>query len=78
MLDSEKRLNVMGQLMLIVATMIWGTSFFILKNTLDTLPVMFVLAVRFLTSAIILFIVFYKRVIKIKKRRVASRSHTLR
>lgn len=68
MLSTEKRLNLMGQLMLIIATMIWGTSFFILKNTLDTLPVMFVLAVRFLTSAIILFLVFYKRVIKIKKR----------
>ena len=68
MLDSEKRLNVMGQLMLIVATMIWGTSFFILKNTLDVLPVMFVLAVRFLTSAIILFVLFYKKIIKIKKR----------
>ena len=68
MLSTEKRLNLMGQLMLIIATMIWGTSFFILKNTLDTLPVMFVLAVRFLTSAIILFIIFNKRVVKIKKR----------
>ena len=70
MLDSEKQVNGIGQLMLVVATMIWGTSFFILKNTLDSLPVMLVLAVRFLVSALILFVMFFNRIKRVKKRTV--------
>ena len=44
---SSKKLNLLGQLMLLLATLAWGTSFFILKETIDKkqyLSVAFVVA----------------------------------
>lgn len=64
MLLKEKKLNLLGQGLLLLATLIWGSTFIILKDTLDSLPVMLVLAVRFLTSALILLAVFRKRIKK--------------
>lgn len=58
---SEKKLNIISRIMLFAATLIWGSSFFILKNTLDEIPVFFLLAVRFSVSAVLLFIIFIKR-----------------
>ncbi len=67
MLNKETKLNILGHALLIFATLIWGTSFFVLKNTLETLPVMFVLCVRFLTASLILFLIFTKRFKNIDK-----------
>ena len=55
-----------------IATLIWGTSFIILKNTLDSLPVMFVLAVRFTISAVVLFIIFHKKFIGVSKKTIIT------
>ncbi len=63
----EKKLNLFGQFLLIVATLFWGTSFIILKDTIDVLPVMMVLSVRFFCSALVLFLIFFKRIIKMSK-----------
>ena len=68
MMQKEKQLNLLGKGFLFLATLIWGTSFTVLKNSIETLPVMFVLAIRFFTSALVLFIVFYKRFLVISKR----------
>ena len=57
-----------GKIALLLATIIWGTSFFILKNTIDVLPTFFVLAVRFSSSAIIIGLIFIKKIIKINKK----------
>ncbi len=58
---SEKKLNIISKLMLLAATVIWGSSFFILKNTLDELPTFFLLSFRFLVAAVILSVVFFRR-----------------
>lgn len=58
---SEKKLNIISKIMLFAATLIWGSSFFILKNTLDEIPVFFLLCVRFSVSAVLLFVIFIKR-----------------
>jgi len=57
----EKNLRLISKLMLLTATVIWGSSFFILKNTLDELPTFFLLSFRFLAAAVIMSIVFIKR-----------------
>ena len=36
---SEKKIGIISKIMLFTATVIWGSSFFILKNTLDEIPV---------------------------------------
>ncbi|MBR3804397.1 MAG: DMT family transporter [Clostridia bacterium] len=63
-----KKQNLFGQLLLLLATLAWGTSFFILKETIAEVNELFVLALRFLSSGIILFAVFFKRIIKAGKK----------
>ena len=47
--------------MLFGAAIIWGTSFFIMKNALDVMPVFSLLAVRFTAGAILLGLVCWNR-----------------
>lgn len=47
--------------MLFAAALIWGTSFFIMKNALDAVPVFFLLAIRFSAGAVLLALVCGKR-----------------
>ena len=60
-MKTETKRTVAAKLMLFSSAVIWGSSFFILKNTLDELPVYFLLCVRFLFSAILLSAVFFKK-----------------
>jgi len=56
----DSTLRKLAKPLIILATLIWGTSFVIMKNTLDDVPVLFLLAFRFLLAAAILAAVFYK------------------
>ena len=56
--------NVMRKLakpMLFAAAIIWGTSFFIMKNALDVMPVFTLLAIRFTAGAVLLALVCWKK-----------------
>lgn len=57
----EKILNRLAKPLIILATLIWGTSFVIMKNTLDSVPPFYLLAFRFLVAAAFLSIIFSKR-----------------
>lgn len=56
--------ELFAKLLLLITTIIWGSSFFILKNTIDALPMFFTLAVRFSFGALIIGVAFVKRLIK--------------
>ena len=47
--------------MLFAAAFIWGSSFFIMKNALDAMPVQYLLAIRFSMGAVLLALVCGKR-----------------
>ena len=47
--------------MLFLAAFIWGTSFFIMKNTLDSTPVLWLLTFRFSVGAVLLGLFCWKR-----------------
>ena len=64
---NEKRLNLIGQLLLLGATLVWGTSFFILKDTISEYPSMYIIGLRFLASALIIGLIFIKRILKLNK-----------
>ena len=64
----SKKLTFLGQLLLLLATVAWGTSFFILKETIETVPAFFVLTLRFLTSGLVLFFAFIKINVKMGKK----------
>ena len=58
---NENALNKLAKPMIVIATLIWGSTFFILKDTLDDVDLMFLLAFRFSLAAVILALVFRKR-----------------
>ena len=58
---SPEMMKKLAKPMLFSAALIWGTSFFIMKNALDSLPVYALLALRFTAGAILLSIVCVKK-----------------
>ena len=60
MTDNQKMW--LGKGAILLATLIWGTSFFILKNTIDALPTCFVLALRFSSAFLVLLLVLPKKI----------------
>lgn len=67
MINKSKGLNFLGQLLLLSSTIVWGSSFIILKETIKDLPPMFVIGIRFLSSSLLFGAIFFKRIIKINK-----------
>ena len=57
------------KLLLVMAALIWGSSTFIMKDTLNVLPTFLLLASRFIPAASILFALFRKRVLAHLNRR---------
>lgn len=50
------------KLMLVVMALMWGFSFFVMKDTLDLIPTFTLLACRFLASSLIMLALFHKRI----------------
>ena len=50
----------LGRASLLGATLIWGSSFIILKSTLDTVPTLWVLALRFTGAALLMAVIGWK------------------
>lgn len=48
--------------MLVAMALIWGYSFLTMKTVLDTVPTFMLLSCRFLLSAVIMFVIFRKRI----------------
>ncbi|PKM73722.1 MAG: EamA family transporter [Firmicutes bacterium HGW-Firmicutes-16] len=67
-IDEKKKYAVLGRGALLITTLIWGTSFVVLKNTLNSVPTLYILAFRFSGAAILLAIMFFKELKKIDKR----------
>ena len=49
------------RLLIVIATLIWGSSFVIVKNATDSLSPAWILVIRFFMAALILAVVFIKR-----------------
>lgn len=58
---SPRTMRRLAKPMLFSAALIWGTSFFIMKNALDAVPVFFLLAIRFTAGAVLLALVCFRR-----------------
>ena len=57
-----------GRVALLLCAMIWGTSFVVLKNALDSMGTMWVLSIRFTVSALVMLAVAGKRIKTVSKR----------
>ena len=49
------------KLMIVVATMIWGLSFVVMKDAVGVMQPSWLIGIRFLLTAVILAAVFWKR-----------------
>ena len=58
---SEKVMRRLAKPMLFAAAFIWGSSFFVMKDALDALPVQYLLALRFTMGAVLLGLVCWKK-----------------
>lgn len=63
-----------SDIVLILVTMVWGTTFIIVKNAIQTLPVYNFLFIRFLLAFSLLAIIFYKKLKSIDKKTLAAAS----
>ena len=75
-MEKSKKLNFIGLVLLLLATLVWGTSFFILKETIAQVPTFFVIAVRFVVAGLGLLLIFIKKDKKTQRKNNAPRSDT--
>ncbi len=59
--------NLLGSCLLFLATVLWGTSFIILKQAMEEVPAFYIIAIRFLVAGVVLALVFVKKLVKINK-----------
>ncbi len=53
-----------GRLALLTAALIWGSSFIIMKDAVDGIPVFQLLAIRFTIAAVLLGVLFFRRLMR--------------
>ena len=66
-MGKKKFLNILGVVLLFGAAIAWGTSFLILKNTIEDLPALYVLGIRFFVSALLIGAIRFKKTLKLDK-----------
>lgn len=54
--------KLMGSLLLLLAALIWGSSFIVMKSAVDFLTPSLLLFIRFTCAAILLTVIFFKRI----------------
>ncbi|MDD3766906.1 MAG: DMT family transporter [Eubacteriales bacterium] len=58
---TNTKYSIWAKLALFTATLIWGSSFFVMKSTIQSIDTYFVISIRFLTAAALLSFIFAKR-----------------
>lgn len=64
----QKNYGFLGRLALLAAALIWGSSFFIFKSTLNSIGTLWLLTIRFSVSTILLLAICWRKVLKMDKR----------
>lgn len=71
---SNKRIIRLAALGLILTTIIWGSAFVVVKNSVSTLPPIYLLASRFFIATLSLAVFLHKKIIHITKKELLSGS----
>jgi drug/metabolite transporter (DMT)-like permease len=66
-LDTTIKHALYARIALFSAAIIWGSSFFVMKNTVDILPPFYLMAIRFTVGCILLAVIFHKRLKALNK-----------
>lgn len=68
----EEKVKIIASIGLLVAAVIWGLAFVVVKDSLDFVPPVYMLAFRFTIASIGLGIIFHKRLLKIRKENIKA------
>ena len=63
-MNTQKKTDILARLsplLLVLTTVIWGSSFVVMKNSVDVLPTFWLLAIRFTVAAAVLALIFLPR-----------------
>lgn len=63
----NKRIQIWASIGLLVTTVIWGFAFVVVKDSLDYIPASYMLAFRFTIAAVVLGIIFIRRLRHLNK-----------
>lgn len=66
-MENGQKRGTLAKAALLVATLIWGSTFIIFKDAMNGLPPLFILAFRYLVATVILSAVFFKKLRLINK-----------
>lgn len=66
-MENGQKRGALAKAALLVATLIWGSTFIIFKDAMNGLPPLFILAFRYLVATVILSAVFFKKLRLINK-----------
>ena len=64
--ETNKRTSLFADLSLLLVAIIWGSTFVVVKNALEHVTPMYMIAIRFGISSILMILVFFKRFKKTK------------
>lgn len=71
-MKNDTKIRIWARCALFGAALIWGSSFFIMKNTVDVLPPYYLLAIRFSIACVFLAFIFHKKL------RLVNRAYLIR
>ncbi|QAU23731.1 DMT family transporter [Dyella sp. M7H15-1] len=64
------RISVLATIGLLAMTAVWGSTFVLIKDVVDRMPVADFLAVRFILAAIAMFVLFHRHVARLERRQL--------
>ena len=59
-----------GRVALLTAALIWGSSFIVMKNAVEGVPVFMLLGIRFTVGCLLLMLIFHRRLKTIGKKQL--------
>ncbi len=66
-MTQSKGISFLAKTALVLATIIWGSSFFIMKNTLNNIGSFYLLAIRFTIASVLLTVIFLPKMKKLDR-----------
>lgn len=66
-MERQNKISLAAKAALFAAALIWGSSFVVVKDTMDAIPPNYLLAVRFTIGCIVLAVIFHKRLKNLNK-----------
>jgi drug/metabolite transporter (DMT)-like permease len=66
-MEKVKKRRIIAKIALVITTMIWGSSFVVMKDSVQNFPVNYLLAIRFSMATIVIALIFIKHFKKFDK-----------